>query len=109
MKYIICRDTATLKLGDDDWPRGGQIAAPHTVERLPLIFHEGITHSVMLEQLRLVYPGLEPLTAGFVRLTEDGWHCYGRSTSLNLDSDDRDGLILQRLLWCSIDDLGRLA
>lgn len=105
MKYVMVVDCAVTLMGTKSWPKGGQIACSDPKRELPLIFAEEFTHSVVVEQLKQVYPGLVAVSAGFCELTEDGWHCEGRSTSLALGSaGSADAHTIGELIFKSLDE-----
>lgn len=105
MKYIKCRDEAVFRIGTQDWPEGGQIVDANMREFV-LIFPEGMTHSVVFENLQETYPGIRAISAGTVTLTEDGWYCHGDSKSLNLVSQQTlDESVMIDCLHTSLDAL----
>lgn len=65
--------------------------------KTPLVFSVLLQHSNVAKAMKLL--DLEPLSAGFCYLDDDGkYDCYGTSTSLQLKSDPEDGLLLDILL-----------
>ena len=105
-KYVCFRDVSLEMLGESTFPKGGQIIDATGIRgNMLLVFPEGITHSVIVEQLQKVYPGLVPVSAGFVSLTEDGFVTYGKSESLHLTSRPYDADIFDEELNASLESL----
>jgi hypothetical protein len=56
----------------------------------PIIFSNRINHAEMREQM----PYSRALSAGYVSLRPDGFHCYGKSTGLELKAEPGDAAIM---------------
>lgn len=105
MKYVMVVDNAVDLIGTDKWPAGGQLACSRTTQRLPILFPDEFTHSVVFDQLKAVYPGLVAISAGFCELNEDGWYCEGRSESLGLGSHGgHDASCISETIFKSLDE-----
>jgi len=74
MKYIIFEDF------------GGQ--------ETPIIFPKRIRH----DELRRVIPYVEVISAGHIRLLQDGIECYGDSKALNSQSRVEDKQLIEKAL-----------
>ena len=55
----------------------------------PVIFPPNVKHSMIASAMHERYPGIEPVSAGFVSLSlaSEYFNCYGESQSLKLGSD----------------------
>lgn len=56
----------------------------------PIIFSNRIDHADMREQM----PYTRALSAGYVSLRPDGFHCHGSSKSLDLKAEAEDAAII---------------
>lgn len=62
---------------------------------VPILFPSFITHNEIIRMVQSVYSGVTPISAGFVSHDKT---CYGRSTSVNLNSrNDVDTAIVTLL------------
>lgn len=85
-KYVVVVDNALTMMANDKWPKGGQIFGSIPGREYPIVFPYELVHAVMVEQLQKIYPGMQVISGGFTALTEDGFLCFGRSTSLGVKS-----------------------
>ena len=53
----------------------------------PVIFPAMIKHSMIAESIQSKYPGIVPISAGFVEALPGRWISYGKSASLKLKSN----------------------
>jgi len=64
-----------------------------------LMFDTSIEHSTMARMVKSEWPGLDPVSAGFVDFDYDKEKqyvvavCYGKSMSLNLSSQEEDSFL----------------
>ena len=58
-----------------------------------ILFPCSISHGKMYTMVKSAYPGIKIVSAGFINLEIK--HCYGKSTSLNLKSDETDSILLE--------------
>jgi hypothetical protein len=61
---------------------------------VPILFPAHIGHNEIVRMIQSVYPGVNPISAGFVSHDKT---CYGSSTSVDLKSRDIDTAIVALL------------
>lgn len=59
-----------------------------------ILFSENVTHSEMANFLKK-----EVISAGFVCITNNYCHCYGKSISLDLSSRKEDTILLRKAVY----------
>jgi len=64
-----------------DWP---------TCSYVPILFPPCVRHSDIVKMVKEVYPGVEPISAGFVEYDKESnkMRCYDESTTLKLSCEN---------------------
>lgn len=100
MKYVTFRDMATVLMEQGLFPKGGQLCDANPRKEMIMVFPLGLTHAIVFELLKHIYPGLYAISAGFCEYNDDGFYCEGKSVSMKLDSRGQiDTTLLRESLW----------